>query len=373
MSRFSTASLVPETFVLLSFCLFAALCCGHKASGQLRGFPIPGRPDNLTQAQVDLLLGNGEMNFDGFRFDNKRMDYINFAKGSFRGTTFYNTVLDYGVARRKTPEPGKFDFEDANIYLCRLKNTHFAYWNFSHAVFQGDSITDASLLGCTFTDAKFYNTYFVRTRFNNSLKNTLHNAQFFTCTFDGGRFDSLKLVDGAINVNTRFKGTVFNEVELSGTLISRIGTEAPVFEACTFINSKFTSVTLTGVIFDLPALKTNFQNVLFNNVVWTGGRVNAVFSTPTRFIGPSARLQGVDFATSVFNDMVFGVQNVAYKIPIRQCIFTACTFNGTIFYNCNFEACVFPPVADLQGAGVKFINCTNAPYNSPVPTLLRRR
>lgn len=88
---------------------------------------IPGRPDNLSQAVVDELLANGEMNFDGFRFDNKRMDFINFNKGSFRGTTFNNTVLNDGVARRKNPEPDKFDFEDANFFKSKLQRVAFSH------------------------------------------------------------------------------------------------------------------------------------------------------------------------------------------------------------------------------------------------------
>lgn len=345
------------------FCLAISVLNNSPSAAQLTA-NIPGRPDNLSQAQVDMLLGNGEMNFDGFRFDNKRMDYINFAKGSFRGTTFYNTVLDFGVARRTAPEPDRFDFEEANIYLSKLKNTYFAYWKFTRAVFQADSIVDAVLSRCSFTDTKFYNTKFIRTRFNNGLGQVLNGTQFFSCTFEGGRFDSLKLTGGAINVDTRFRGTVFNEAEIANTLISKVGNFAPVFEACSFINTKFSSVTLTGVTFDLPALKTAFQNVAFNNVNWTGGTVHAAFMEPCIFTGPSSRLQNIDFASSVFNNTVFGAVNATYKLPIRQCNFTACTFNGATFYHCNLENSVFPPVADLQAAGVRFYNCLNAPYNS---------
>ena len=123
---------------------------------QLSAPPIPGRPDNLTQADVDRLLANGNLNFDGLRFENKRMEFINFDKGSFRGTTFYNTKLDMGVARRKTAFPDRFDFEDANFIVSRLKDVHLSHWKFTRVVLQADSVVNSSFTTCPFSAIKAY-------------------------------------------------------------------------------------------------------------------------------------------------------------------------------------------------------------------------
>jgi uncharacterized protein YjbI with pentapeptide repeats len=335
-------------------------------NAQLKPFPIPGRPDNLTQGNIDQLLANGQINFDGLRFDNKRMEFINFDKGSFRGTTFYNTILNDGVARRKIAEPDRFDFEDTNIYLSKLKRVNFSNWKFLRTVFQGDSITDSDFKYCFFNDTKFYNSYLIRVKFKNNIETTLYNNQFYSCILDGNRFEGVKFNGGSF-CDVNFKSAVFNEVDFFNVNFMKVGILNPVkFSAgCSIQNTKFTSCTLVNVIFGSQETNTRFSNVTFDNIIWTNGSVIGSFNDNCVFKGPATLLQNVNFMNSTFNGINFGILNVNYKITIKQCQFNNCVFNSPItFYNCNLENSTFPSVSILQASGVKFINCLYAPYNS---------
>jgi uncharacterized protein YjbI with pentapeptide repeats len=337
------------------------------AQAQLTSFPIPGRPDNLTQGQVDQLLANGQMNFDGLRFDNKRMEFINFDKGSFRGTTFYNTILNDGIARRKSAEPDRFDFEDANIYLSKLKRVSFFNWKFLRTMFQGDSITDATFKYCSFIENKIYNSYLLNVKFNNGSRTSLNNMQIYTSTLEGNRFDSLRFNGGAFGAMVNFKSSVFNEMEFFNVNFMKVGSQEPVkFSAgCSFQNVKFTSSTLEGVVFGEPQTSSWLANVTFDNIIWRNGSAKASFNENCLFKGPATLLQNINFTSSVFNGISFGIQNASYKLDIKQCQFNNCVFNSAItFYNCNLANSTFPSTSILQAAGVKFINCLNAPYNS---------
>ena len=339
-----------------------------KAQGGYVAFAIPGRPDSFTQGQVDQLLANGNMNFDGIRFDNKRMEFINFDKGSFRGTTFYNTILNDGVARRKNAEPDRFDFEDANFYVNKLKRVRLNYWKFLRTLFNGDSITDGTFKYCSFTDSKFYNAYIINNRFTGSAATVFNNIEFYSCTLKDNFFDSIKFNGGALLGEVKFITNYFNNVEFFNTNFIRSGTLNPVkfTAACSFKNVKIKSCSLDGVVLGEAPAGMWIENTTFENANWRNGKATASFNENCSFTGAVGNLQNIDFTTSTFNSFIFGQQPANYKLPIKMCRFNNCTFNGpVIFYNCNLEGTIFPAVSVLQAANVKFINCLNAPYVSP--------
>lgn len=328
---------------------------------------VPGRPDNLSQAVVDELLANGEMNFDGLRFDNKRMDFINFNKGSFRGTTFNNTVLNDGVARRKNPEPDKFDFEDANFFRSKLKRVTFSHWKFIRSAFQADSVSDAKFYNCVFNASKFQSCFFNNVNFNNGLQNAVVNSHFYTCLFDGCKFDSVRFEGGVFTSSSRFSSTTFKTVRFFNVNFGKVSpSSGTTFTGGShFDDAQFISSNLEGAVLGEANQSIWFQNVGFDNVNWRHASVNASFNARCMIKGAATILNNTDFTTSVFNDVVFGVQNAPYMLKIKQCKFDNCQFLGNaIFYNCDLENSTFPPRQVLEDAGVRFVNCLNAPYNS---------
>lgn len=353
---------MKQTILILCLLLTAVF----TVHAQLTFF-VPGRPDNLTQAQVDQLLANGTMNFDGFRFDNKRMDFINFDKGSFRGTTFYNCVLNDGIARRKTAEPDRLDFEDANIIATKLKRVSFSNWKFLRTMFQADSITDAEFKNCAFTENKFYSSSIIRVKFNNGLRIPFDNGQFYATAIDGCTIDSIKFNGGAFNSEVKFISTNFTAVEFFNVNFMKVGSlNAVKFTgACSFRNVKLRSSNMESVILGEVAGGMWISKLSFENTMWRNGLATASFNDSCTFTGQAALLQNVNFTTSTFNSASFGVPGASYKLPVKLCRFNNCTFNGPVtFYNCNLEGTTFPAEAVLQAAGVRFINCLFAPYNS---------
>ncbi len=350
--------------LILSFCfLMSAFFTVHAQYT----FIVPGRPDNLTQAQVDQLLANGQMNFDGLQFRDKRMEFINFDKGSFRGTTFYASILNDGIARRKTAEPDRFDFEDANIIATKLKRVSFSNWKFLRTMFQADSITDGEFKNCAFTDNKFYSSYIIRVKFNNGLRIPFENIQFYATTIDGCTVDSIKFNGGAFASEVKFKSTNFSAVEFFNVNFMKVSTLSPVkfTEACSFRNVKLRSCVMESVVLGEAPSGMWISKLNFENTTWRNGLATASFNDSCTFTGQAALLQNVNFTTSTFNSASFGLPGAAYKLPVKLCRFINCTFNGAVtFYNCNLEGTTFPAVAILQAAGVRFINCLFAPYNS---------
>lgn len=337
-----------------------------KIQGQLTA-EIPGRPDNLTQSQVDQLLADGHMNFDGLRFDNKRMEFINFDKGSFRGTTFNGTILNDGVARRKSPDLERFDFESTNFYICKLKRVEFSNWKFIKTTFQGDSIVDGKFTNCVFSNTRFYNSILKKLRFEANSQTVFENNEFYTTVLEGNYFNNIEFKGGAFGTNVVFNSCNFYNVNFINVKFLKVDRASPVnFNAgCYFDNVKFTSVDFNAVNLGDKNTPTWLQNVSFINAVWRNGSTNSSFNEKCNFRGAATVLQNVDFTNSTFNDITFGEENANYKLTVKQCRFANCNFIGkTIFYNCNLENSTFPPVADMQTAGVKFIKCTNAPYNS---------
>lgn len=329
-------------------------------------FPVPGRPDNLSQAQVDQLLANGEINFDGLRFDNKRMEFINFDKGSFRGTTFYICTLNDGIARRKMAEPDKLDFEDANFIATKLKRVSFSNWKFLRTTFLADSITDAEFKNCMFTENKFYSLYLSKVKFNNGLRMAFENVQFYASAIEGCTIDSIKFNGGAFSSEVKFTSTNFNAVEFFNVNFMKVASLSPVkfTGACSFRNVKLKSAVMESLILgDAPAGMW-ISKLSFENTIWRNGMATASFNDSCTFTGQAAQLQNINFTTSFFNSAVFGVQNAVYKLPVKLCRFINCTFGPVTFFNCDLEGTTFPPVTVLQAAGVRFINCLNAPYNS---------
>jgi uncharacterized protein YjbI with pentapeptide repeats len=349
------------------FSAFILLFYAHIATAQLQEPVAPGRPDNLNQAQVDQLLAQSAMNFDGFRFDNKRFDFINFEKGSFRGTTFYKSTLNDGISRRKASDPDKLDFESTYFYMCKLNRVNFAHWKFLNTTFFADSITDGTFKYCPFTDVKFYSDYIGKMKFNNGSMVPFKNVQFYSCRLDGGGFDSVKMIGGAFSAKCQLSNVGFNAVEFNATnFIRHAALGVNTFNnGCRFSNVKFISATLDGAAFGTSGGTTWFENVRFENIQWNTATAYISFNGSCLFIGAATNIQSVNFATSVFNSAIFGEKNAPYKMPVRRCNFASCTFNGpVIFYNCNFENTTFPAEAVLKAAGVKFIDCLFAPYNS---------
>lgn len=350
--------------ILPFFCML--MLAVAPATAQLT-FIIPGRPDALIQAEVDKLLANGEMNFDGLQFKDKRMEFMNFDKGSFRGTTFYNCILNDGVARRNIAQPDRFDLEDANILVSKLKRVSFFNWKFLRTVFQADSITDGEFKNCAFTENKFLASTIIKVKFNNGLRIPFENVQFNATLVDGCTIDSIKFNGGAFGSDVKFVSTNFSAVEFFNMPFLKVSSFNPVkfTGGCSFRNVKIRAANMESVILGEAPAGMWISRLSFENTVWRNGSATASFNDSCTFTGQAALLQNINFTTSTFNSAVFGVQSAAYKLPVKQCRFNTCTFNGpVVFYNCNLEGTTFPEITVLQAAGVKFINCLFAPYNS---------
>ena len=328
-------------------------------------FPAPklltsDKSDALDQKSLDILLAAKSMNFDGFRFDNKRFDYANLSVGSFRGTFFNNCNLSYTRCKREilTKET---DFENAKFELGTHLNVEYAFWKFKDVNFSKLTIENSNFENCLFNSTNstklFQNAILKKTTFSNTV-----DGMFSAIKFGDTKFESCKFIDvkmyGIINHNTEYISCSF----FGGTWygLGFNSTQAP----SKILGGSFNNLTIIGG--DYPFINIlpfgtapSFSSVTVVNANFYKATISAIMQDGCKFYG-GGNFSNIDFSTSFITNCEFGAANQAVLFNMTNSKFE----NTSTMYNVKFIKC------DLTGSTwptdtskIEFIDCKGVKLN----------
>lgn len=321
-----------------------------------------------------LLITSNELNLSGFSINNKTISLKDMSKYSFNftkldGAKFFK-VSNYSPYTTRT---------SLNNYNCfKLKNSNIQYWELTNWFFTSFSriyndrtelvnnlffecrtenvhFEDVTHEETRYSDCIFNNSFFEKNRFNLSCKFSttnfnnceINNSDFInsfnfysgsvdSCIITGSRFlrngtADEALFDGMYFTNTRIENTIFQGYNLTNPL--------------TFKNSTFLQDTM---------VQGNFSSVKFINGSFTNSLIMSDFNS-------------VIFDRTYFYRTTFKSFQSPFKLSFTKVDFSTIQLNAlgpVVFEECSFIGCSWPSVSYLKQNGVRFINCSGAPYNS---------
>lgn len=319
------------------------------------------KSDLLNQKEVDLLLSQSDLNFDGLVFNDKKFDFSNFNLGSYRGTKFLKCNLSNVTAIR--PSIGtQTDFEYTTISEGVTENMTFQNWKFIQSIFFKTTLNNIIFNDCiltggsgvvTFNQAKLFGARFtnsqqgyfkeiaqnqtehVSSRFENvkfyqcvSWGNIYQNCSFFDCEWRGSAMLPYGGIKGKI-LGGFFKNLVIYSGDYSDIQILKNGLSYPEFT-------------------DLNITFSKFRNAV----------IDAWFKTSLTIIAPGGDYSYIDFKTSIFEAGIFGNSNMNTNMNMQNCDFSKCDFRGNVtFTKCDLRGATFP--SDLSR--ITFIDCIGRP------------
>ena len=321
------------------------------------------RTDNYTQKELDFLIANGDYCFDGFMFDNKRFDYLDFEKGSFRGTIFDNCFLDNAIVSRTGFNNTEYDFTKTQIKNSTQNNLFFSYWKFDENTFFKVTFNQSTFENCKFDETSFNQSNFTNVTFKNNLDGYLNNFNSLLSSFQGCTFDATKIYSGVMWGNT-FTSSTFKNCEIKWTGLINYGSTPTKIEVCNFNGGKFHAGNQSNIIIEHPAGYTEFVGVEFSSINWRNARIKAWFRDNCTF-SYGSNLENINWLNSIFENISFNSNNPPTSVNMKNSDFSSVDFrSNVVFYNCDFDGSTFPSISELQNAGVKFFNCTYAPYDN---------
>jgi len=329
--------------------------------------PVAERVDSLNQKELDQLLASRSLNFDGFVFLEKRFDYVNLALGSFRGTKFTKSVLSYATFLKKSIDADKYDLDGTKIEDSDNSNLSFSFCRFRDLIIFRTNLSQIKLNNC-FIEGGNFNSSTIDIAFNNELLTEggeIKGVQVFKSTFKGTISD-VKFTQNTFT-GTDFSACTFTKAGFKGNTFSPFGADAQTsFNDCNFTDCSFDGDTFTKIKIG-GSSNREMSGVKFKSVKLDGATIDTHFTNNCLFVDGLSRssMQNVDFASSTFEATQFGNETSLNKMNCKGSVFSTSVFlRDVVFHNCDLTNAKFPTVTVLQDAGVRFISCIKAPYNS---------
>lgn len=339
----------------------------HRFSSRSNQLNPNTRKDIYTQLDVDKMIARGRYVLNGFRFENKNFSYTDFIKGSFRGTDFINSNIDYSIAKEDQIDIEDNRFEETYFgnYTDPIDNLYFSFWVFPKTFFDSLSIRKSEFSNSILQDVSFRNVKLEQVSFVNKQEGYIDNLSSINTNFSQVEFESTK-INSSYFFGTTFSGCTFKNFEfISASLKSSRGFENKI-EASNFLNGSFFSGSMQEIKIYDPVSHSTFSRIEFIHPNLYKATIKAWFKDGVKFYGRrSTNMDNINWMTSIFENTEFGTLNSTIKIKIRNNNFSKVEFrDGVTFFNCDLTNSIFPSVQDLKNAGVKFIDCNNAPYNN---------
>ena len=316
-----------------------------------------GKTDFLDQKGLDLLLADRAMNFDGLRFDAKRLDYANLALGSYRGTVFNNCNLS-NVSGRRDVITTDHDFQKTRIEAGTNKDMSFSFWKFRDVLFYNTSIENSNFSNCLFTSegnglVSFNTVNLKNVQFSHTadgyFKNIVHsNTSFESCRFDDAKFY------GTLHFNTRFtacnfynnlwQGVSFNNTQVSPSRIT-----GGYFSKMKIVGGDYSQIRIEAY----GGMKPQFSETEIVNAIFTGSTIEAWFKENCKINGLND-FSRVNFTSSIFEDTTFGSTAQGMRFNLKNANFSGVEFRSNVkFIKCDLTGAIWP----ANVSNVQFIDC----------------
>lgn len=319
------------------------------------------KSDLLNQKEVDLLLAQSDLNFDGLVFNDKKFDFSNFNLGSYRGTKFLKCNLSNVVAIR--PAIGaQADFEYTTISEGITENITFQNWKFIKSAFFKTQLNDVIFNDCiltggsavvTFNQAKLFGA-----RFTNSQQGYFKEIAQYQTEHVSSRFENVKFYQ-CVSWGNIYQNCSFFDCEWRGSSMLPYGNIKGKILGGFFKNLEIYS----GDYSDIQILKNGLSYPEFTdlNITFSKFRnavIDAWFKNSLTIIAPGGDYSNIDFKTSIFEAGIFGNSDMYTNMNMRNCDFSQCEFRGNVtFTKCDLNGAKFP--SDLSK--ITFTDCIGRP------------
>jgi uncharacterized protein YjbI with pentapeptide repeats len=315
----------------------------------------------LSALDWQKLLVDAHGSFEGFRVEGRNFNYVNLQSFNFNNSFLNKDTLAQSFAISSDQlELKSNSFKETYIVNSLISSANFKNWNF---------VSDQLIT----TDNWFMNKINY-TEFNDVL---MRNIGIRECTFDNCIFRNTNYGS--------FKKVQFNKVKLTNLLIEDAKFEGSAFYNLTaigghirrsqFDNTRIASTSsIQGITMHGKFTSCSFgQGLSLQTTTITGAEFNGGTFDQVEFLQDHSYIVDTKFINVYFVDVKFGLtglNNVSIGDPnggttkkmMARCDFRAVKFGSqVIFLNINFQGCQFPPRADLDKWGVKFIGCENEP------------
>lgn len=313
----------------------------------------------ILQKDAEMLAGGGLYSFDGMKLVNLNLSYLDFAKGSHRGTFYSGVNLRNSIGVKKALGESDNDLTSTTFGTgTKLINTRFRNWR----------IQDSWFTGCTIDSSSLVNTIMENTTFTDvTLKNTTitHNRESFwnNVLFKGRSVSDGLVIDKGRLFNTSFAGMTMTNSRITNSNINSWrctgSTANPVkfigmrFDSDSILNMNLVSTTLAGT--DSINNLSVFENCYLSTLNFQTCQIGAEFTNTKWKLG---YVVNTHFLKSVFNRLqVTGGADPSQQVVFNNCNFSRSRFDGeVVFTYCNFTNCRWP--AGPKPANVQFVNCT---------------
>lgn len=305
------------------------------------------KTDLLSQKELDILLAGSDLNFDGLKFKDKRLDYANFSLGSFRGTIFESCNLKYVNGKREAIS-SQTDFEDTRVIGGINENMNFVNWKFIDSRFDNTSIKNSNFSDCIFSSNKsghvtFFNITFEKSYFTNTDQGYFKNITQFNTKFEQTRFTNVDFYNSGY-FNTQFINCVFHGGKWQGVVFNNVQVPPSKILGGFYSNIYIYSGNHSSIIIDkLGLVRPEFSGVQFVNTNFSNSKINAWFKDEFKIFGSSSNFSNIDFKESIFENGSFGSEEQVSLINLKNCDFSKCEFRAQVkFTKCDLTGAKFP-------------------------------
>lgn len=337
----------------------------NKPILNLNQIVFDGKVDSLDQRDIDLLLAQKALNFNGLRFDDKRFDFADFSSGSYRGTFFNNCNLSNIVALNDSHENkynSKHNFNQTEIKKGINKNQLFVFWSFNNSFFYKTLIEKSKFDNCIFIGKRdglvnFHTVTIKNSSFSNSKEGQLNGITLAFTRFESCRFDDIKFYDSvhfdSEYINCNFYGGLFQDLSFSPTMKNKI--IGGYFNNLQIRNCDFSEIIIDKIGLVHPKLKS----VQIEGAYFSSAKIDAWFEDcHINSLYQNGDFNSVDFSTSIIENTVFGLKDSYSLFQMKKCDFSKVEFRNSVkFIKCDLTGSTWPS----NISSVKFIDCVGNP------------
>lgn len=317
------------------------------------------KDETLSQKEIDQLLAQNALEFNGLKFVNKRFDFADFSDGAYKGTYFLNCNLTNisGVSDKTSTE---YQFTETKFETGTNNKWLFKYWKFDTFMFFNMIIDNAKFYDCIFystsdngivniNNTTIKNTLFDFTNDGYIKLNSIGKSSFESCNFKNIKFYT------TVHFESKYENCVFNGGLFQGVSFNNSQVPPSRFKGGILRDLKIIGGDFSRIIIEQHGMsKTMIDNTEFVNVFLNNADINAWFMNNSKIYG-LGNYSSINFKNSIFENTTFGSDTPAtYKANFRNCNFTGCDFRENVkFVNCDLNGATFP--ASIPN--VQFINC----------------
>lgn len=317
------------------------------------------KDESLNQKEIDQLLSQNALNFNGLKFVSKRFDFADFSDGAYRGTLFSNCNLTNisGISDKIVNE---YQFTETKFEAGINNKWLFKFWKFDSFIFINMLIENPKFYDCIFYSTSdngivnFNNTTFKNALFDFTNEgymklNGINKTTFESCTFKNIKFYTTTHFESKY-INCVFNNGLFQGVSFSNTPLPPNRIQGGLFK-----DMKFVGGDLSRLIIEPYGSKTLIDNTEFVNVILNNADINAWFLNNTKIYGLT-NYSSINFRNSIFENTTFGAATPTSPLAnFKNCNFSNCEFRENVkFINCDLTGAIFPSPTPTN---IQFINC----------------